>query len=81
MENGLIIGPFPKAKYTNTSAPFERGDRLLLYTDGIVGATGPDGEEFGLENVAGLLRATKNAMLGEFIQQLFQKISGAIPTR
>lgn len=33
------------------TVPFERGDTLLLYTDGIVEANGADDEEFGLERL------------------------------
>ena len=44
-ENGLFLGPFPTATYSNMTVPFESGDKLLLYTDGILEATGPDGYE------------------------------------
>lgn len=46
-ENGLFLGPFRHAKYQNIRAPFQQGDSLLLYTDGIVEATLADGEPFG----------------------------------
>ncbi|HEX4811056.1 MAG TPA: PP2C family protein-serine/threonine phosphatase [Bryobacteraceae bacterium] len=74
-ENGLFIGPFPQATYSNISVPFESGDKLLLYTDGIVEATGPDGQEFGRERIIDLLVQTKDVEPSEFIQLLFQKIS------
>jgi serine phosphatase RsbU (regulator of sigma subunit) len=35
-ENGLFLGPFRHAKYTNVSTSFTQGDHLLLYTDGII---------------------------------------------
>jgi sigma-B regulation protein RsbU (phosphoserine phosphatase) len=50
-ENGLFLGPFRNAKYQNISAPFQHGDSLLLYTDGIVEATLADGEPFGDERL------------------------------
>ncbi len=74
-ENGLFIGPFPQATYSNISVPFGSSDKLLLYTDGILEATGPDGEEFGQKNVEQLLLNTKDSFPAEFIEQLFQKIS------
>lgn len=73
-ENGLFIGPFPLATYANISVPFESGDKLLLYTDGILEATGPDGKEFGQSNLERLLIETKEADSSEFIEQLFQRI-------
>jgi len=53
--------PFPQATYSNISVPFDRGDKLLLYTDGILEATGPTGEEFGLTNLEQLLLDTQNS--------------------
>ncbi|HEX4166790.1 MAG TPA: PP2C family protein-serine/threonine phosphatase [Bryobacteraceae bacterium] len=74
-ENGLFIGPFPSATYSNISAPFESGDKLLLYTDGILEATGADGQEFGLERLAQFLLDNQHLGPAELIQQLFQKIA------
>lgn len=74
-ENGLFLGPFPQATYSSISVPFESGDKLLLYTDGIVEATGPDGQEFGRDRVVDLLVETKDVEPADFIAQLFEKIS------
>src|SRR5262249_34567739 len=46
-ENGLLLGIFPGTSYTARRAPLARGDRCLLYTDGLLEAPGPSGEEFG----------------------------------
>ena len=74
-ENGLFIGPFRHAAYSNISVPFEDGDKLLLYTDGILEATGPDGEEFGQKRLEQLLLHAADAEPIQFIEQLFGKIS------
>lgn len=74
-ENGLFIGPFPHATYSNMTVPFEIGDTLLLYTDGIIEATGPDGQEFGGKNLELLLLNTEILEPAQFIQELFRKIS------
>jgi serine phosphatase RsbU (regulator of sigma subunit) len=46
-ENGLILGQFANAEYANLRLPLEPGDRILLYTDGIVEAADSTGELFG----------------------------------
>lgn len=74
-ENGLLLGPFPHATYANASAPFGPGDELLLYTDGILEATGPSGQDFGLENLERLMRDSSDLQPAEFIEQLFRKIA------
>lgn len=47
----MFLGPFRNASYTNMRAGFHCGDRLLLYTDGIVESTFTDGEPFGPERL------------------------------
>jgi phosphoserine phosphatase RsbU/P len=46
-ENGLILGQFASAEYANLYLPLEPGDRILLYTDGILEAANSKGEFFG----------------------------------
>ncbi|HET7711864.1 MAG TPA: PP2C family protein-serine/threonine phosphatase, partial [Thermoanaerobaculia bacterium] len=53
---GPVIGLLPNAGWTSTTARLERGDALLLYTDGVIEAT-VDGEEFGLERLRDLAAA------------------------
>jgi len=57
-ENGLILAAFDFARYANTSQRLEPGDRLLLYTDGIVEAASAAGEFFGQDGLSALLRQT-----------------------
>jgi sigma-B regulation protein RsbU (phosphoserine phosphatase) len=44
--NGLLLGVRPNATYTNVPIPISAGDRLLLYTDGLLEAANPAGETF-----------------------------------
>ena len=78
-ENGLFIGPFPQAAYSDMAVTFEPGDKLLLYTDGIVEAVGLDGLEFGQKNVEELLRVSRDTKPELFIEELFAKISTSAP--
>jgi len=74
-ENGLIIGPFPQATYSSVTVPFQSGDTLLLYTDGIVEATGADGEEFGQERLEQFLLHARELEPAAVIEQLFRRIA------
>ncbi|HXJ90261.1 MAG TPA: PP2C family protein-serine/threonine phosphatase [Candidatus Binatia bacterium] len=57
-ENGLMLGAFDFASYQTRSDSLQPGDRLLLYTDGIVEAANSAGEFFGQENLSNLLQET-----------------------
>ncbi len=58
MENGLILGIFDYAGYAEARFTLQKGDRLLLYTDGIVEAADREGEFFGRERLGSLLAET-----------------------
>ncbi len=54
-ENGLMMAFLSSAIYTSTTRNLQHGDRILLYTDGIVEASNASEEEFGYERIANLL--------------------------
>jgi sigma-B regulation protein RsbU (phosphoserine phosphatase) len=57
-ENGLLMGAFADAEYTEVERPLDPGDRLLLYTDGIAEAANVADEEFGLDRLEAALAET-----------------------
>lgn len=57
VDGGLPLGLLINAKYATNLLPLAPGDRLVLYTDGIVEATNAQGELFGFPRFAALLTA------------------------
>jgi sigma-B regulation protein RsbU (phosphoserine phosphatase) len=57
-ENGLMLAAFDFATYSTAARQLEPGDRLLLYTDGIVVPASAAGEFFGQPALSALLRQT-----------------------
>lgn len=57
-ENGMLLAAVESAAYESKSLPLQPGDRLLLYTDGIVEARNDAGQLFG---DASLSTAFKNS--------------------
>jgi len=51
LENGLMLGLLPDSTYSAITLPLECGDRIVLFTDGIVEARNPSGEEFGMDRL------------------------------
>jgi phosphoserine phosphatase RsbU/P len=50
-QNGFALGFSPDAGYDELEQPLEAGDRLLLYTDGLIEAGNGDDELFGIDRV------------------------------
>lgn len=71
---GPPIGFFEKPEMALQSFSFIKGDRLLLYTDGILEATNAAGEMFGLERIKQLLRDTADVDYQEFLDHLFKSL-------
>ncbi len=59
-ENGLMMAFMSSASYTSTTRKLQGGDRILLYTDGIVEAINDGEEEFGYERITRLLKESAN---------------------
>jgi serine phosphatase RsbU (regulator of sigma subunit) len=51
LATGTPLGVLPAASYEAAEVTLAGGDTLVLYTDGIVEATDPDDEEYGLERL------------------------------
>jgi len=64
-DNGLMLAAFDFATYSNATHRLEEGDRLLLYTDGIVEASNAAGEFFGREALGEALRKTAGSSPAE----------------
>ncbi|HYM80585.1 MAG TPA: SpoIIE family protein phosphatase [Candidatus Limnocylindria bacterium] len=62
---GLLLGAFPEASYEQGEASLAPGDRLVLYTDGMVEAENPERELFGEERLLEVLRRHARASAPE----------------
>ena len=57
---GLLLGPFAAPRFESTALRASSGDVLCLYTDGVTEAEGAEGEHFGEERLAAVLRAGRH---------------------
>lgn len=69
-ENGLFLGAFPGCAYTAREFSFDPGDRCVLYTDGVLEAPNPAGEEFGSERLQQFAAANSAMPLAQFCDAL-----------
>ncbi len=57
---GPVLGPAPEAAYTVENINFEKGDVLLIYSDGIIDSSDENGEGFGEERLIKVFSESKN---------------------
>jgi sigma-B regulation protein RsbU (phosphoserine phosphatase) len=71
---GLPIGVVEKPEYTQQSLPLQSGDKIILYSDGIVEALNREGHQFGkkrfMENLLKIHRQPLQKYLEQFIKTL-----------
>jgi serine phosphatase RsbU (regulator of sigma subunit) len=78
-ENGLLLGIMSRAPYTSMEDRFERGDRFLLYTDGLMEAANEKDEFFGEARVRDVLngaQATSPAACCEALVSDMERFTG-----
>jgi phosphoserine phosphatase RsbU/P len=59
-QNGLMLAAFASASYSTAVHKLEAGDRMVMYTDGILEASNPAGDFFGQEALCDLLKRTRD---------------------
>ncbi len=74
MDNGFYVGMTlePAVKFNNTSLKMEKGDVMMLYSDGVTEAENEEKTQFGLENLCATLRKY-HALTAEQIKNKFMK--------
>ena len=55
LKSNPALGLFPSARYSLHSHSVEAGDLIVLYTDGVVEAANPAGEEFGVGGLTSVI--------------------------
>jgi sigma-B regulation protein RsbU (phosphoserine phosphatase) len=73
-DGGQVLGVFRDSQYTQRTVELRRGDRLVLYTDGLTEATNASGEEFGEKRLLELIVEK----LAESASQLQQSIMNSV---
>lgn len=69
---GLILGPYPKAKYERGFVYFENGNILVMYSDGVTEATNTVGEEFGPDRIKEIVQANRSASSKQLCDMILQ---------
>jgi phosphoserine phosphatase RsbU/P len=74
VENGLMLAAFSFAAYTTVAHSIRPGDRLVLYTDGLLEAVDVHQEEFGWQRLHALIRETADLPQSEAADRIISSI-------
>jgi sigma-B regulation protein RsbU (phosphoserine phosphatase) len=80
-ENGLMMGVFSSAAYNSTKRALAQGDRLLLYTDGVIEAANGSEEEFGHERLGKLLASSAGMTVEELADRILSTVHDWAPAQ
>jgi phosphoserine phosphatase RsbU/P len=74
-QNGFFLGMFPEAAYSSIEISLQRGDRYVLYTDGLPESANAKAEEFGLPRCMQFLGSHSNLPAATTADELLAEIA------
>lgn len=77
---GMIIGFLPDINCPTVETPLKAGDRLVMYTDGIVEAANPKGEQFTDQRLIELIKNHQDTEPEAFIDLVMDRLRGWVGT-
>ena len=70
----LPLGVLQDASYDQTEMQLDPGDKLFIYTDGLLEAPSPDGEQFGRERLVETLMQNRDADPGDLKEAVLTRL-------
>ncbi len=71
---GYAVGLFPSADIASEELELESGDRLFLYSDGLVDCANPAGLSFGAKRLEEAIKAGRTTPLSDMVKNLRQSV-------
>ncbi|MCA1580377.1 MAG: PP2C family protein-serine/threonine phosphatase [Acidobacteria bacterium] len=73
-QTGMVLGPSSTATYSRGFRLLERGDALLMYTDGMFEAHGDGGNEYGLSRLTDAFLEIRDKPADEIARRLIEQV-------
>jgi len=72
--SGLCLGMLPSVSYDLKTLAFDKGDILLLFTDGITESRNKNNEEFGVERLSAIIQKHGQASAFDLTQTILREL-------
>jgi phosphoserine phosphatase RsbU/P len=76
LSGGMVLGVMSETTYEQIEVPLAPGDRLILYTDGIVEVENPAGEDYGEARLGSVAAEHRARAPQAMLDTLFADVSG-----
>jgi phosphoserine phosphatase RsbU/P len=73
-EGGLILGIMPAFVYKSAPAQLNRGDVLVLYSDGVTEAVDPKDQDFGEDRLAALVWSLRDLPASQIVEAVHKAV-------
>ena len=73
-ESGLLLGVRSGEDYPQADFSLQAGDRILIYTDGLIEAANPEGLEFGDVRLENLINQHQDLSAEQFAERLLKEV-------
>jgi sigma-B regulation protein RsbU (phosphoserine phosphatase) len=73
-KGGPVLGVFQGAAYESDQIDLRAGDVLVLFTDGVVEAANPDGEEYAAKRLAEIVSSHRQQSPGDLIETIYASV-------
>lgn len=74
----MVVGLFAQAQYRNQKVTLQRGDSIVLFTDGVTEAENAGEEQLGLETVADLVAALHGSPAARILATIESHVRGYV---
>jgi phosphoserine phosphatase RsbU/P len=71
---GMILGILPMSKYEEASITLDRGDILVLFSDGVTEEVDPNDQQFGEERLANMVAELSDRPAAEIVQEVHRAV-------
>lgn len=80
--HGLPLGLYPEKEYTDSKVSIEKGDTIILFTDGVPELQDEDKNQFGIKRFIGIIKSLAGLSASEITAQIekeLDKFKGKAP--
>lgn len=71
---GMILGILPMSKYEEAAVTLDRGDILVLFSDGVTEEVDPNDQQFGEERLANMVAELSDRPAAEIVEEIHRAV-------